>query len=112
MEESLMKNRRELEGRIVLELRTLKSLESKLNQRFAGLAAASSTARISFMAGLMNLAERTRKLEELVDSLSDGIQWISLNETMTLGKERNNVANAAHDYLGHHADRRVAGMAV
>jgi hypothetical protein len=106
-----MRNRRELEGRIVLELRELKGLESKLNQRFAGLAAASSTARISFMAGLMDLAERARGLEELVDSLNEGIHWISPDAVM-LGKERNNAADTALDYLGHHADRRIAGMAV
>src|ERR1700733_554716 len=45
-EEESMRNLRELESRIVAELRDLRGLEFKLDQRFAGLGAASSGGRL------------------------------------------------------------------
>jgi hypothetical protein len=67
---TLMRNLGRLESLIVTELQELRGLESKLDQRFAGLGAASSNARVSFLEGLMDLEERARGLEQLVDALN------------------------------------------
>ncbi len=65
-----MKNARELEHLIVTELRDLRGLESKLDQRFARLGEASRRTRASFVKGLLDLEERTRGVEELIDTLA------------------------------------------
>ena len=65
-----MNNARDLESRIVLELRDLKGLESELDQRFARLGEASLRTRASFVKGLRDLAQRTRGVEELIDTLA------------------------------------------
>jgi hypothetical protein len=65
-----MKNARELESRIVTELRDLKGLESELDQRFARLGEASPRTRASFVKGLLDLKQRTRGVEELIDALA------------------------------------------
>jgi hypothetical protein len=67
-----MRERQELESLIVTELRDLKGLESKLDQCFAGLRLASPRTRASFIRGLMDLEERARGLEELIDTLATG----------------------------------------
>jgi hypothetical protein len=64
-----MKNARELESRIVTEIRDLKGLESRLDQRFASLGEASPRTRASFLKGLLDLKKRTRGVEELIDTL-------------------------------------------
>ena len=69
-----MRERRELETRIVTELRDLKGLELKLDRKFAGLRLATPGTRASFLEGLMVLEERARGLEELIDSLAEGPQ--------------------------------------
>jgi hypothetical protein len=106
-----MRNLREIEGRIVTELRDLRGLESKLDQRFAGLSAASSKARLSFLAGLMDLEERARGLEKLVDALNEDNQTAH-DTAVQLRKETNNAANTAIDLAGYYADRRPSHMAV
>lgn len=65
-----MKNARQLEHLIVTELRDLKGLESKLDQRFASLGEASPGTRASFVKGLLDLKERTRGVEKLIDALA------------------------------------------
>jgi|HubBroStandDraft_1064217.scaffolds.fasta_scaffold797033_1 hypothetical protein len=65
-----MKNARELERRIVTELRDLKGLECRLDQRFARLGEASPRTRASFFKGVLDLKRRTRGVEELIDALA------------------------------------------
>ncbi|HEY1755448.1 MAG TPA: hypothetical protein VGG72_08635 [Bryobacteraceae bacterium] len=72
-----MRERHVLESLIVTELRDLKGLESKLDQRFAGLRVASPRTRASFLRGLMDLDERARGLEELIDALAAGVSQSS-----------------------------------
>jgi hypothetical protein len=67
-----MRDIRKLESLIVMELRDLKGLESKLDQRFAGLRAASPRTRASLLKGVMDLEERARGLDELIDELAAG----------------------------------------
>jgi hypothetical protein len=66
-----MNNARELERRIVTELRDLKGLESRLDQRFRRLGEASPRTRASFLKGLLDLEKKTRGVEELVDILAE-----------------------------------------
>jgi hypothetical protein len=73
-----MTNVRELERRIVTELRDLKGLELRLDQRFARLGEASPKTRASFLKGLLDLKKRTRGVEELIDTLAkDAYQMAS-----------------------------------
>ena len=106
-----MRNLRELESRIVAELRDLRGLEFKRDQRFAGWGAASSGARLSFLAGLMDLEERAHGLEKLVDALNHDNQTARDN-AVELRKETNNATNTAFDFVSHNADRRPSHMAV
>jgi len=71
-------DRRELEGLIVIGLRELKGLESGLDRQFAGLKSGSSKARESFLLNLMDLEERARWLEQLIDALEDGAEHRSM----------------------------------
>jgi hypothetical protein len=103
--------RNELEGRIVAQLQQLRSLESKLDRRFAGLSAAPSRARLSFLAGLIDLENRANGLAQLVDSLNE-INPAALKPAVELRKETDNAANTACDFLGHHAHRRPSHLAV
>jgi hypothetical protein len=67
-----MCSRRELETLIVIGLEELRGLETHLNQRLAALGKASRQRRISFLRNLIDLEERSRQLEELVDALDEG----------------------------------------
>ncbi len=106
-----MRNLRELESRIVTELRDLRGLESKLDQRFAGLSAASSEARLSFLASLVDLEKRARGLEKLVDALNTN-HHTACDTAVKLRKETNNAANTAFDFVSHNADRRPSHVAL
>lgn len=66
-----MTQRSRLEGQIVAGLQEIKGLQSGLDQRFTILGNASRNARISFLLSLIDLQERARRLEELVNVLED-----------------------------------------
>ena len=100
----------ELEKLIITELRELRGLKDRLDQGFAVLGFASPQVRLSFLMGLIDLEERTRGLERLIDSLNEDNQT-EQTRMFELGKGHN-AANSAFDFSGHHADRSTPGMAV
>ena len=65
-------SRRQLEGLIVLGLRELKGLETGLNRQFAGLRRAPVRDRRAFLGSLVELEQRARRLEQLIDALEQG----------------------------------------
>jgi|SRR5579862_3012766 len=66
-----MWSRNELEGLIVMGLRDIRSLECLLGRRFATLGTAPQKTRLSFLRNLIDLQEKTRRLEKLVSVLND-----------------------------------------
>lgn len=66
-----MTRRATLEGQIATGLEEVKGLQSGLNRRFRSLGTASRQAHISFLLNLIDLQERARWLEGLVDALDD-----------------------------------------
>jgi hypothetical protein len=105
-----MRNPSELEKLIVSELQEVRGLENKLGRGFAVLGVASPRARLSFLSSLVDLQERTRGLERLIDSLNEGDQTA---QAKVVGlRKGDNAANSAYDFSGYHADRRTSGMAV
>lgn len=106
-----METRSELEELIVTELRELKGLEDKLDRGFAALGFAPPGGRMSFLMGLIDLEEKARGLERLIDSLTENNPTARI-KVVELGKGAYNVANSADDFSGDHADRRTSDMAV
>jgi hypothetical protein len=65
---------------------------------------------LSFLSSLIDLQERTRGLDRLIDSLNEDNETTQ-TKLVDFGKG-DNAANSAFDFSGHHPDRRTSGMAV
>ena len=102
----------EREELIVTELRELKGLEDKLDQGFAVLGVASPRARLSFLMGLIDLEERTRGLERLINSLNEDNPTAQDQNKVVELRKGDNATNSAFDFSGYYADRRTSSVAV
>jgi hypothetical protein len=60
-----------LEGLILMGLQDIRNLESRLDRRIATLGTAPQKTRLSFLRNVIDLQERTRRLEKLVGVLND-----------------------------------------